>query len=56
MVLTTLAVPVVSIVYLIPLGRRFVAAGMGDSLVFFVMGFWLLNMVLLGAGCGLMLS
>jgi hypothetical protein len=51
-----LVMPLVALVWLIILGGRYVKAGMSDSAVLFVLGFGLLNALLWGAGCSLMLS
>lgn len=56
MILPMLAAPLVGLVYLIVLGRRYVRAGMGTSVATFVIGCGLLNTLLWGAGCAMQLS
>jgi hypothetical protein len=53
---TLMAAPLLGFIYLIFLGRRYVAAGMATSPVGFVIGYGLLNTLLWGAGCSMQLS
>jgi hypothetical protein len=50
-----LAAPLFALVYLIVLGKRYVAEGLGKSVVLFVLGYGILNGFLWGAGCALLL-
>lgn len=51
-----LLMPLIGLVWLIVLGGRYVKAGMSDSALLFVFGFGLLNALLWGAGCSIILS
>jgi hypothetical protein len=54
--LALMAAPILGFMYLIFLGHRYVAAGMAESSLGFVIGYGLLNTLLWGAGCSMQLS
>lgn len=56
MIFPLLLAPLIGLVYLIPLGRSYVKAGMSNSLVGFVIGYGILNVFLWGAGCAMVCS
>ena len=54
--LALIGAPALGLIYLIILGRRYVAAGMARSSLGFVVGYAIVNTLLWGAGCSMLLS